>query len=291
MNVSPFRYWTAAMVVASATACGGTSTTSQQTGASSTSQASEVKLDGSSTVFPITEAVAEEFQKVEPERQGDRRHLRHRRRLQEVLPRRNRHLRCVPPDQADRGGACKKRRHRVHRAADRVRRPRDRGEPEEHVGEHDHGRRAEEDLGARGAGQDHPVEPGRPGWPDREIQLFGAGVDSGTYDYFTEAINGKAQVQPRRLHVERRRQRARAGRRGDENALGFFGFAYYEENKGKLKLVPVDDGKAENGDGPIAPSPDTMRNGTYQPLSRPLFIYVSEKALARPEVQKFVDFF
>ncbi len=75
----------------------------------------------------------------------------------------------------------------------------------------------------------------------------------------------------------------------DELALGFLPLAYVEQNKSRLKIVPVDDGKAENGDGPISPSAQTVRDGTYQPLSRPLFIYVSRKAADRPEVQRFVD--
>jgi phosphate transport system substrate-binding protein len=76
---------------------------------------------------------------------------------------------------------------------------------------------------------------------------------------------------------------------GDELALGFIPLAYVEQNKDKLKPVPVEDGKAENGDGPITPSAETVRNGTYQPLSRPLFIYVARKSADRPEVQKFVE--
>ena len=77
---------------------------------------------------------------------------------------------------------------------------------------------------------------------------------------------------------------------GDENALGYFGFAYYEENANRLKLVAVDDGKPENGAGPILPSSETVRNGTYSPLSRPMFIYVSKAKLSRPEVKAFIDF-
>ncbi len=77
----------------------------------------------------------------------------------------------------------------------------------------------------------------------------------------------------------------------DELALGFLPFAYFEENSAKLKLVPVDDGKEDNGAGAIVPGPDTIRTGTYQPLSRPVFIYVSMKAAGRPEVQRFVEFY
>jgi phosphate transport system substrate-binding protein len=129
----------------------------------------------------------------------------------------------------------------------------------------------------------------RSSWPDREIHLFGAGVDSGTYDYFTEAIVGKEGASRGDFTSSEDDNVLVQGIANDELALGFMGIAYVEQNKGKLKLVPVDDGKQENGAGPIVPSAETVRNGTYQPLSRPLFIYVSGKSAGRPEVQKFVD--
>jgi phosphate transport system substrate-binding protein len=128
-------------------------------------------------------------------------------------------------------------------------------------------------------------------WPDREIHLFGAGVDSGTYDYFTEAITGKAKASRGDFTSSEDDNVLVQGVSSDELALGFIPFAYFEDNADKLKLVPVDDGKADNGAGAIMPSPDTIRTGTYQPLSRPVFIYVSRKAAERPEVQKFVDFY
>ncbi|HEX8030910.1 MAG TPA: PstS family phosphate ABC transporter substrate-binding protein [Vicinamibacterales bacterium] len=131
----------------------------------------------------------------------------------------------------------------------------------------------------------------RKGWPDREIHLFGAGVDSGTYDYFTEAINGKAKASRGDFTSSEDDNVLVQGISNDELALGFVPYAYYEGNHDKLKLVPVDDGKADNGADAILPSPDTIRTGTYQPLSRPVFIYVSKKAAERPEVQKFVDFY
>ena len=131
----------------------------------------------------------------------------------------------------------------------------------------------------------------RKGWPDREVHLFGAGVDSGTYDYFTEAINGKAKASRGDFTSSEDDNVLVQGISNDELALGFLPFAYFEENSAKLKLVPVDDGKDDNGAGAIAPGPDTIRTGTYQPLSRPIFIYVSSKAAARPEVQRFVEFY
>jgi phosphate transport system substrate-binding protein len=131
----------------------------------------------------------------------------------------------------------------------------------------------------------------RPSWPDKEIHLFGAGVDSGTFDYFTEAIVGK-EAQSRGDYTSSEDDNVIVqGVSGDESALGYFGYAYYEQNKDKLKLVAVDDGDAANGAGPIAPSPETVAGGTYRPLSRPIFIYAKVKALDRPEVLKFVEFY
>jgi len=129
----------------------------------------------------------------------------------------------------------------------------------------------------------------RSSWPDREIHLFGAGVDSGTYDYFTEAIVGKEGASRGDFTSSEDDNVLVQGIAGDELALGFMGLAYVEQNPGKLKLVPVDDGKRGNGDGPIPASVETVRNATYQPLSRPLFIYVARRSSERPEVQNFVE--
>jgi phosphate transport system substrate-binding protein len=131
----------------------------------------------------------------------------------------------------------------------------------------------------------------RPSWPNREIRLFGAGVDSGTYDYFTEAVVGKEGASRGDFTSSEDDNVLVQGVGSDELALGFIPFAYVEQNQGRLKLVPVDDAKADNGSGAIAPSAETVRNGTYQPLSRPLFIYVARKAADKPEIQRFVDAF
>jgi phosphate transport system substrate-binding protein len=128
----------------------------------------------------------------------------------------------------------------------------------------------------------------RQGWPDREIHLFGAGVDSGTYDYFTEAIVGQEGASRGDFTASEDDNVLVQGIAGDELALGFLPFAYFSENQSRLKLVPVSRGA---GPAAVAPSFDTIRTGTYQPLSRPLFIYVSDRALSRPEVQQFVDFY
>ncbi|MEW6442749.1 MAG: PstS family phosphate ABC transporter substrate-binding protein [bacterium] len=131
----------------------------------------------------------------------------------------------------------------------------------------------------------------RPEWPDRELHLYGAGVDSGTYDYFTEAIVHKEHSSRGDFTSSEDDNVLVQGIAKDELALGFFGLAYYEENRDKLKVLPVDDGKDENGKGPIAPSLETVMDGTYQPLSRPLFIYVNKASMERPEVGAFVRFY
>ena len=131
----------------------------------------------------------------------------------------------------------------------------------------------------------------RPEWPKEEIHLYGAGVESGTYDYFTEAIVGKSHSSRGDYTGSEDDNVLVQGVAGDKFALGFFGLAYYEENKAKLKAVPVDDGKDDNGAGAIAPSLETVINKTYAPLSRPLYIYVNSKATERKEVVRFVEFY
>ena len=131
----------------------------------------------------------------------------------------------------------------------------------------------------------------RPGWPDREVHLFGPGVDSGTYDYFTQAIVGKEHSSRGDFTSSEDDNVLIVGVGNDEVALGFFGMAWYTENKDTVKAIPIDDGVAENGTAPVFPSVETVRNATYQPLSRPLFIYVNASRLDRPEVQAFLDYY
>jgi phosphate transport system substrate-binding protein len=125
-----------------------------------------------------------------------------------------------------------------------------------------------------------------PDWPDQEISLYGPGTDSGTFDYFTEVINGEQSVSREDYTPSEDDNVLVEGVAGDENALGYFGFAYYENNTDKLKAVQVD-----NGSGCIAPSKDSIRDGSYAPLSRPLFVYVNATSLAKPEVQEFLRFY
>jgi phosphate transport system substrate-binding protein len=125
-----------------------------------------------------------------------------------------------------------------------------------------------------------------PSFPADAIKLFGPGADSGTFDYFTEAINGKAK-QSRSDYTQSEDDNALVtGVAGDKFALGYFGFAYLEENLDKIKAVEID-----GGSGCVAPSADTVNGGTYKPLARPLFIYPSKTALKRPEVAAFLQFY
>jgi phosphate transport system substrate-binding protein len=116
-------------------------------------------------------------------------------------------------------------------------------------------------------------------------------VDSGTYDYFTLATVGTEGSSRGDFTASEDDNVLVQGIATDRLALGFFGLAYYQENRDRLKLLPVDDENDDNGKGPIAPSLTTVMDGTYQPLSRPIFIYVSTKSLDRAEVAEFVRFY
>jgi len=126
----------------------------------------------------------------------------------------------------------------------------------------------------------------RPEWPNEEIHLFGPGVASGTYDYFTEAIVGKSGSSRGDFTASEDDHVLVQGIAGDKYSLGFFGLAYYSENKDKLTLIGVHNGKEV-----VKPTLETVSNGTYSPLSRPLFIYVNSTSIASPEVVEFVNFY
>lgn len=131
----------------------------------------------------------------------------------------------------------------------------------------------------------------RAGFPDKPLQLFGPGTDSGTFDYFTEVINGKEDASRGDYTSSEDDNVIVTGVSGNEGALGFFGVAFYEANKTRLKVVAIDDENDGNGAGPQAPTAAHVIDGSYSPLSRPLFIYVRTEALARPEVGQFVSFY
>ena len=280
-----------ALVIVTLAGCSKSAQDARTGGAPATSGPSLVSLDGSSTVFPISEAVAEEFQKAEKDTRvtvgisgtggGFQKFCRAEIDISDASR----------PISATEIAACEKsgvQYIELPVAYDGIA-----------IAVNPKAKWADKITTAELKTLFAPDAQGkvmkwsqvRKGWPDREIHLFGAGVDSGTYDYFTEAINGKAKASRGDFTSSEDDNVLVQGIGNDELALGFVPFAYFEGNKDKLKLVPVDDGKADNGDGAITPSHDTIRNGTYAPLSRPVFIYVSNKAVARPEVQKFVAFY
>lgn len=248
--------------------------------AMSASLKGKVKIDGSSTVFPITEAIAEEFGKVEP-----------RVRVQIGV--------------SGTGGGFKKF---VKNAIDINDASRSIKDKEKKLAEKNGLEFLELSVAYDGISvvinpentwaKEMTVkelkkvwEPGskvklwsdiRATWPKKTIKLYGPGTDSGTFDYFTKAINGKSHVSRADFVKSEDDNVLVKGVAGNKYAMGFFGFAYYEENKKKLNAVKIDG---------VLPSSVSINNGTYKPLSRPIFIYVSKASAKRPEVKAFVEFY
>jgi phosphate transport system substrate-binding protein len=127
-----------------------------------------------------------------------------------------------------------------------------------------------------------------PAWPDAPLKLFGPGADSGTFDYFTDAINGKEKSSRGDFTASEDDNVLVQGVSRDVNAIGYFGLAYYVENKDKLKAAPIVNKGATRA---VSPALETVMDGTYQPLARPIFIYVSDKAMQRAEVREFVEYY
>jgi phosphate transport system substrate-binding protein len=126
-----------------------------------------------------------------------------------------------------------------------------------------------------------------PEWPDEQIELYGAGTDSGTFDYFTEAVNGEGGAIRTDFFPSEDDNVLVQGVQGNTNAMGFFGFAYYNENPDSLKALEID-----GGEGCVEPSAENIENNTYTPLSRPLFIYVNAEAADSVEgLDAFIDFY
>jgi|RhiMetdeSRZDD1v2_1073273.scaffolds.fasta_scaffold320282_2 phosphate transport system substrate-binding protein len=125
-----------------------------------------------------------------------------------------------------------------------------------------------------------------PKLPSTKLELFGPGTDSGTFDFFTDQINGEEGVSREDYQPSEDDNILVQGVEGSDGGLGYFGFSYYEQNQDKLNLVGVDDGSGTC----VKPSTETIQDGSYKPLSRPLFMYPSEKSLKRPEVKAFMDY-
>lgn len=277
--------------MATVAACGQSAQDARTSGSSASAGPSLVAIDGSSTVFPITEAVAEEFQKVEKNTKvtvgisgtggGFQKFCRAETDISDAS-------RPISSTEIEACGKSGIQFIELPIAYDGIAIA---VNPKNSWVDHITTAELKTLFAPEAQGKVTKWSQVRKGWPDKEVHLYGAGVDSGTYDYFTEAINGKAKASRGDFTSSEDDNVLIQGISNDEGALGFVPFAYYEANQGKLKLVPVDDGKKENGDGAILPSADTIKNGTYQPMSRPIFIYVSMKANDRPEVQKFVNYY
>jgi phosphate transport system substrate-binding protein len=125
-----------------------------------------------------------------------------------------------------------------------------------------------------------------PDFPEEEVVLFGPGTDSGTFDYFTDAIVGEEGASREDYTPSEDDNVIVEGVAGDPNSLGYFGYAYYEQNQDRLKAIQVD-----GGSGCVGPSPETIQDGSYTPLSRPLYVFAKAESLERPEVQEFMRFY
>ena len=197
---------------------------------------------------PVRPGCGRELPGREPRREGHRRHLRHRRRLREVLRRRDRHLRRLAPDQGRRGGPALQEGRRDLQGGpggQRRHRRRDQQGPEDRL--HDH-RRAQEAL-EPGLEGHQPTTRSTRSSPTPRSALFGPGTDSGTFDFFTEEINGEEGVSRKEYQPSEDDNVLVQGVEGDKGGLGYFGFSYYEQNQDKLNLVGVD-----GGDGCVKPS-------------------------------------
>lgn len=258
----------------------------QKSGSSEGQLNGEVKIDGSSTVYPITEAIAEEYRTEQP------------------------NVRVTVGVSGTGGGFGKFSRNEI--AINNASRPIKDSEIEEaeknNVGYIELSVAydglavvvsKENDWAASLTVEElkkiwEPAAQGklthwnqiRPEWPDVPLNLYGPGIASGTYDYFTEVIVGQSGSSRGDYTASEDDNVLVQGVSGDKNALGFFGLAYFEENQEKLKLVGVDDGS-----GAVLPSYETVKDGSYTPLSRPVFIYVNSEATKTEAVVDFVEFY
>jgi phosphate transport system substrate-binding protein len=287
-----FRYVAVAALATVVAACGGGNNNQLASQEGGEAQAVLITVDGSSTVFPIAEAVAEEFGKANPNVRtptvgisGTGGGFQKFCRGETDISNASRPIRPAEIEACQKAGVEYIEVPIAYDGLAIVVNPKNAWATTITVAE------LKTLWSPEAQGKVMRWNQVRPSWPDRDIRLFGAGVDSGTYDYFTEATVGKEGASRGDFTSSEDDNVIVQGIASDELALGFLPLAYVEANRGRLKIVPVDDGKPDNGAGPIVPSSETVRNGTYQPLSRPLFVYVSRKAADRPEVQQFVEMF
>ncbi|MBK9114917.1 MAG: PstS family phosphate ABC transporter substrate-binding protein [Betaproteobacteria bacterium] len=252
-------------------------------------QGALVKIDGSSTVYPVTEAVAEEFQKAEKNAikvtvgisgtgGGFKKFCRGETDISDA----SRPILKSEMEECAKNGISYYELPIAYDALTVVVNPRNTFIKSMTVAE------LKKMWEPAAQGKITKWNQVNPEWPDAPIKLFGAGSDSGTFDYFTEAIVGKSKSSRGDFTASEDDNVLVQGVSRDVNAIGYFGYSYYVENKDKLKAVPI----VEKAGAPaVAPSLEAVVNGSYQPLSRPIFIYVSAKSLDKPEVRKFVEYY
>jgi len=253
-------------------------------------QGTLVKIDGSSTVYPVTEAVAEEFQKAEKNAikvtvgiSGTGGGFKKFCRGETDISGASRPILKSEMEQCAKEGITYYELPVAFDALTVVVNPRntflDKGITVEQL------KRMWEPSAQGKITKWNQIDPS---WPDAPIKLFGAGADSGTFDYFTEAIVGKSKSSRGDFTASEDDNVLVQGVQRDANAIGYFGYAYYAENQAKLKAVPIIEKAGKPG---VSPSMNTVLDGSYQPLARPIFIYVNAKSLDRPEVKKFVEYY
>lgn len=275
------------LTVTALSGCGGGAPSPD--GAAGGSSAAVIRADGSSTVFPISEAVAEEFQRANPDARvtvgisGTGGGFEKFCRGETDLSNASRPITATEVDRCEKGGVAFVELPVAYDGLTVVVHPKNSWATSMTVAE------LKKLWEPAAQGQIMKWNQIRPEWPDKEIHLFGAGVDSGTFDYFTEAIVGKQDSSRGDYTSSEDDNVLVQGIANDELGLGYFGFAYFESNKARLKPVAIDEGIA--GSQALLPSQETIRNGTYRPLSRPLFIYLSQASLSRPEIRSFAEFY
>jgi phosphate transport system substrate-binding protein len=273
-----------ALVLAS---CGGNQETETSTSGTSSQISGDIKINGSSTVYPVTAAIAEVFQ----EQEGN----------EEIN---------ITVGQSGTGGGFKmfvRGETDINDASRPIKEKEIKNCAENNVNSHevtvaydgiaivinkqndfiDHLTVAElQKIWMKTDHQSKQWSDIREGWPEKDIILYGPGEASGTFDYFCEVIVGKGNSSRNDYNASENDNVLVKGVLDDKYAMGYFGYSYYADNKDKLKVVPVD-----GGAGPVAPSLETVMNKTYAPLSRPLFIYVSDAAAKKPQVVSYVNFY
>ncbi len=250
--------------------------------------AQTVKIDGSSTVYPITEAVAEEFQKAKKGKVrvtvgisgtggGFKKFCRGEIDISDA----SRPITRREMDECKQAGIAYLEMAVAYDALTVVINPRNSWAKTMTVAE------LKKIWEPAAQGKITRWNQVNPAWPDAPLKLFGPGADSGTFEYFTEAVTGKSKASRGDFTASEDDNVLVTGVSRDINGLGYFGYAYYIENRDKLGAVAVVSpaGKA------VAPSLDTVVNGTYQPLSRPIFIYINAKSAQKPEVKEFIQFY